>query len=124
MSPLLILFWKSCFLMKIDSLCQQVVSLLLLKSEVVEVLLTQSCPTLCYPMDYSQAPLSMGFSRKEYWSGLPCPSPGDLPDTGSSPGLLLCRHVLYHLSHQGSSDVTVNEYFNVISFNFYHSRYL
>ena len=30
----------------------------------------------------SQAPLSMGFSRQEYWSGLPCPPPGDLPDAG------------------------------------------
>ena len=29
-----------------------------------------------------QAPLSMGFSRQEYWSGLPCPHPGDLPDPG------------------------------------------
>ena len=29
-----------------------------------------------------QAPLSMGFSRQEYWSGLPCPPPGDLPDLG------------------------------------------
>ena len=29
-----------------------------------------------------QAPLSMGFSRQEYWSGLPCPPPGDLPDSG------------------------------------------
>ena len=29
-----------------------------------------------------QAPPSMGFSRQEYWSGLPLPSPGDLPDTG------------------------------------------
>ena len=29
-----------------------------------------------------QAPLSMGFSRQEYWSGFPFPSPGDLPDTG------------------------------------------
>ena len=33
---------------------------------------------LCDPM----APLSMAFSRQEYWSGLPCPSPGDLPDPG------------------------------------------
>ena len=30
-----------------------------------------------------QAPLSMGFSRQEYWSGLPCPPPGELPDLGS-----------------------------------------
>ena len=29
-----------------------------------------------------QAPLSMGFSKQEYWSGLPCPSPGDLPNSG------------------------------------------
>ena len=32
-----------------------------------------------------QAPLSMGFSRQEYWSGLPCPPPGDLPDLGIKP---------------------------------------
>ena len=30
-----------------------------------------------------QAPLSMGFSRQEYWSGLPCPPPGGLPDLGT-----------------------------------------
>ena len=43
----------------------------------------QSCLTLCDPMDCSrQAPLSMGFSRQENWSGLPCPSPGDLLHTG------------------------------------------
>ena len=33
-----------------------------------------------------QAPLSIGFSRQEYWSGLPFPSPGDLPDPGIEPG--------------------------------------
>ena len=32
-----------------------------------------------------QAPLSMGFSRQEYWSGLPCPSPGDHPHSGIEP---------------------------------------
>ena len=32
-----------------------------------------------------QAPLSMGFSRQEYWSGLPCPLPGDLPNLGIKP---------------------------------------
>ena len=32
-----------------------------------------------------QAPLSMGFSRQEYWSGFPIPSPGDLPDPGIEP---------------------------------------
>ena len=36
---------------------------------------------LCNPMDHTrQPPLSMGLSRQEYWSGLPCASPGDLPD--------------------------------------------
>ena len=34
----------------------------------------------------NQAPLSMGFSGQEYWSGLPFPSPGDLPDPGIEPG--------------------------------------
>ena len=47
----------------------------------------QLCPTLCDAMDCSlPAPLSMGFSRQEYWSGLPCPPPGDLPDPGIEPG--------------------------------------
>ena len=38
-----------------------------------------------------QAPLSMGLSRQEYWSGLPCPSPGDLPDPGIKSGSLALR---------------------------------
>ena len=37
-----------------------------------------------------QAPLSVGFARQEYWSGLPCPPPGDLPDLG--PTLLFLYH--------------------------------
>ena len=45
----------------------------------------QSCPTLCDPMDCSQAPLSTGFSRQESWSGLPCPPPTDLSDPGIKP---------------------------------------
>ena len=48
---------------------------------------TQLCLTLWNPMDCSpQVPLSMGFSRQEYWSGLQFPSPGDLPDPGIEPG--------------------------------------
>ena len=35
-------------------------------------------------------PLSMGFSRQEYWSGLPCPPPGDLPNPGIEPVSLMC----------------------------------
>ena len=49
-----------------------------------------------------QAPPSMGFSRQEYWSGFPFPSPEDLPDPGTEPSLLRCRQTLYCLSHQGS----------------------
>ena len=48
--------------------------------------LLQPCLTLCDLMDCSlQAPLSMGFSRHEYWSGLPCPPRRDLPDPGIEP---------------------------------------
>ena len=46
----------------------------------------QSCPTLATPWTVArQAPLSMGFSRQEYWSGLPFPSPGDLSNPGIEP---------------------------------------
>ena len=46
-----------------------------------------SCPTHETPWTViHQAPLSMGFPRQEYWSGLPFPSPGDLPHPGIKPG--------------------------------------
>ena len=46
----------------------------------------KSCPTLGIPQTVAhQAPLSMEFSRQEYWSGLLFPSPGDLPDPGIEP---------------------------------------
>ena len=48
------------------------------------VLVAQSCPTLTTPWD----PLSIEFSKLEYWSGLPFPSPGDLPKTGIKPSSL------------------------------------
>ena len=48
------------------------------------MLVAQLCPTLCDPMDFSPPGSSVkGFSRQEYWSGLPSPVPGDL----SSPGI-------------------------------------
>ena len=43
-----------------------------------------------------QAPLSMEFSRQEFWSGLSCAPPEDLPNTGSNLRLLYYRHILYH----------------------------
>ena len=55
-----------------------------------------------------QAPLSMGFSRHEYWSGLPFPPPRDLLGPGIEPGLPHCRQTLYRLSYQGSLIVFIS----------------
>ena len=50
-------------------------------------LVAKSSPTLVTPWTVAcQAPLSMGFSRQEYWSGLPFPSPGELPNQRIEPG--------------------------------------
>ena len=61
---------------------------------------TQSCPTLMTLWTIAcQAPLPKGFSRQEYWSGLPWPPPGYLPDPGIEPtSHVSCigRQVLYH----------------------------
>ena len=52
--------------------------------------LLQLSLTLCDPMDHIPPGfLSMGFSKQEYWSGLPCPPPGDLPDSGIEPKCLM-----------------------------------
>ena len=46
----------------------------------------QLCTTLCDPWTVAhQAPLPVGFFRQEYWSGLPCPHPGDAPEAGLKP---------------------------------------
>ena len=68
-------------------------------------LVAQARLTLCDPVDCSPPGSSYlwGFSRQEYWSGLPCPPQGDPPN----PGLLHCRQILFHLSHQGSPIGTV-----------------
>ena len=55
-----------------------------------------------------QAPPSMGFSRQEYCSGLPFPSPGDLPDPGIEPGSPEFQAVTLTLSHQGSPEINGN----------------
>ena len=58
--------------------------------------LFQSCLTLCRPMDcrfLHQAPLSMGFSRQEYWSELPSPPSGDLPDSRIEPASLMSHEL-------------------------------
>ena len=59
-------------------------------------LVAQSCQILVTPCTLAhQASLSMGFSRQEYWSGLPFPSPGIFPTQVSNLGLLHCRQMIY-----------------------------
>ena len=58
-------------------------------------LVTQSCPTLHDSMD----------SRQEYWSGLPFPPLGDLPNSGIKIGLLHCRWILCPLSHWAQPNI-------------------
>ena len=53
-------------------------------------LVAKPCPNLPVPWTVThQAPLSMGFPRQEYYSGLPCPSPGDLSNSGTEPMYLM-----------------------------------
>ena len=71
----------SCFQFVILKCC------FLFPTFAVMCLVAQSCPILCDPMDCSPDRLlcPWGFSRQEYWSGLPCPPPGDLPNPGTEP---------------------------------------
>ena len=66
---------------------------------VVLCSVTQSCPTLCDPMDYSPPGSSVhGILRQKYWSVLPCPPPGDLPNPGMKPAShvsCIGRQILY-----------------------------
>ena len=69
-------------------------------------------PRCCCPTPWSivrQAPLFMGFPRQEYWSGLPFPSPGDLPDPGLNLGLLSWQVSSLPLSHQGNPIFHINK---------------
>ena len=54
-----------------------------------------------------QAPLSMEFSRQEYWSWQPLLYQGIFPTQGSNLGLLHCRQILKHRSHQGSPYLSI-----------------
>ena len=58
-----------------------------LEGQVEGVMVAQLCPTLCNPMDYSLRGSSVhGTLQVRYWSGLPFPSPGDLPDPAIETG--------------------------------------
>ena len=83
------------------------------------VLIAQSCLILCNIMDCiaHQDPLSMKFSRQEYWSGLPIPSPGDLLELETEPGFPALQSDSLPLSYQGSpfSSPTRDETWNLSS---------
>ena len=64
-----------------------------MKSLKVKVKVTQSCPTLCDPMDYTGQ--NTGVDSLSLLQGI-------FPTPGGNPGLPLCRWILYQLSHQGS----------------------
>ena len=69
------------------------------------------CLTLWDSMDCSQSPLYMELFRQEYWSGLPFPTPGDLPDPGIKPVSLESPALeagALPLSHQGSLNASTN----------------
>ena len=64
--------------------------------------MAKSCPALVTPWIIAcWAPLCMELSRQEYWSGLPFPSPGDLPQPGINPGSPALQADSYQLSHEG-----------------------
>ena len=78
------------------------------------------CPTLCDPRTGAhQAPLSMGFSRQEYWSGSPFPSPGDLPDPGMEPGSPALKADSLLLSHWESPKMIILVYLFLTLFDYF-----
>ena len=74
--------WPSCILYGIPLFPCKLIRYLKWRSESCSVVWLFVTPWTIAP----QAPRSMEFSRQEYWSGLPCPSPGDLPDPEIKPG--------------------------------------
>ena len=86
-------------LLQLGSFYHRTLFLLEKFSVVIYCLIAQQCPTLLQTLWTAacQAPLSMGFSRQKYWSGISFPSSGDLPNPGIKPKCLLhCRQILYH----------------------------
>ena len=83
--------------------------------------LTSCCPLLCvhaqllscvqiFAIPWAviyQAPLAVGFSRQEYWSGLPFPTPGDLPDPRIEPGSPALRQILHKSPLHHTSNFSV-----------------
>ena len=76
-------------------------------------LVAKSCPTLVTPWTVAlQAPRSMGLPKQEYWSVLPLPSPGDLPDLGIEPVSPTWKANSLPLSHLGSPQCSITPILN------------
>ena len=94
----------------------------------------QSCLTLCNSTDCSPpGSVVYGILQAEYWSGLPCPPPGDLPNSGIEPHLLQllpCRRILYHWAtgeahrqmNKTQNDFNHVNYLNGQNFNIIYSH--
>ena len=89
----------------------------------------QSFPTLCDPMDSSlhQAPPSVGFSRQEYWSGLPFPSPGNLPDLQprdlTQVSRIVDRRVTVWATREGINEAKGNQHRNCSTHRIMRNHY-
>ena len=96
------------------------------KSRVIHVMCVyvQPCVTLSTPGTVAcQAPLSMELSRKEYWSELPFPTPGNLPrPRDRTPGSCIDTWVLYHECHRGSPNPHRIAYKSHASFMFLKTK--
>ena len=72
----------------------------------------QSCPPACDPRTAArQAPLSMGFSRQEHWSGLPFLLQGTFPTQDRTWVSHIVRQILYFLSHQSIKELSIKNWF-------------
>ena len=96
-TPLCLGFWTVLFTTLEEKLLQQCLvhsrcSVMKKMNEPPACMLSGFCTVRLSETPWTvapQAPLAMGFSGQEYWSGLPCPPPGDLPDPGVEPAFLM-----------------------------------
>ena len=68
-----------------------------------------------------QAPLSMGFSRREYWSGLPCPPPGDLPASEAEPMSLMTPALAGRFSTNSATWEALHNYITFLILIIFHT---
>ena len=92
------------------------------RTEYVRTKLLQLCLTLCDPVDYSQVPLSVEFLGQEYWIGLPCPLPGDLPNSEVKPTSLMSPALSGRFFTTGATWKT--PILNILPLNSYHVQFV